>query len=305
MYRRRRQVVATSSRASFRLLRAAFALALLLSLAPPAPSASAHIANEKTEFPDIGAAPEAGDIVLLVALGVVPETPVFEPDARLTRRDLAAWAALAHRRAPGGEAPDLAALVAAGRPYLPSLSGDATLADVDRAIFDGRLRLSEEAGGAVTKAQAAAFIADHLGPAELRSFGVAPGPTGPVAEVRTETTPDGEASYTLVLAGRPYPVYEHARVVGPTDLTLWEGGTVVRSYLQAGSEGGAIVFAELGPPPSEGASEAGPGSRPPEGSSADEGRAAGATGSSPLPWLLALAGLLAVLAALVLARRPR
>ena len=56
---------------------------------------SAHIKNEGSQFPDIEFSDSQFEIVLLVGAGILPETPVFEPDLALTRTDLAAWAALA------------------------------------------------------------------------------------------------------------------------------------------------------------------------------------------------------------------
>ncbi|MEJ2359074.1 MAG: hypothetical protein P8Y13_13495, partial [Deinococcales bacterium] len=117
----------------------ALAAALALTLTT---LASAHIENQQTQFPDIGASQHKDAIVLLVALDILPQTPTFQPDQPFTRQDLAAWAALAHRKDPGGEAPDLAKLIQDGRSFVASSSGNATAADINKAIFDGKLDLA-------------------------------------------------------------------------------------------------------------------------------------------------------------------
>jgi hypothetical protein len=70
-------------------------------------SALAHIKNEATQFPDIEFSDARFDIVVLVGAGIIPETPVFEPDKRLSRLELATWVALAEGLLPGGETPDI------------------------------------------------------------------------------------------------------------------------------------------------------------------------------------------------------
>ena len=57
--------------------------------------ALAHIKNEASQFPDIEFSGSRFDIVVLVGVGIIPETPVFEPDLPMSKRELAVWAALA------------------------------------------------------------------------------------------------------------------------------------------------------------------------------------------------------------------
>ncbi|MBX5477311.1 MAG: hypothetical protein IRZ18_09355 [Clostridia bacterium] len=287
---------------SIRALTALVAVALVVGYAS---AAFAHVANQKTQFPDIAGDPNAADILLLVALNIVPQTPVFEPEATFTRRDLAAWAALAHRQAQGGEGPDLAQLVNKGKAYVPSLDGRATAADIDQAIFDGKLAL-DQPDATFTKSEAARFVAAHLTSDFVRKLGYAPGPAGVVTGVRVGQSPDGDPSYALVIDGHDYAVDEHPRVVGPTDLTLWKGQTVIRSYLAVSSEGEAIKFAELGQPSETTPSEAGSTSETgPAGSeSAPAATAPASPGpSAPWGWIVGLAGLLVVLGAVLFARR--
>ncbi len=67
--------------------------------------AAAHIKNEASQFPDIEFSDARFDIVVLVGAGIIPETPVFEPDAPFSRFDLATWAALAENLGVGGKPP--------------------------------------------------------------------------------------------------------------------------------------------------------------------------------------------------------
>jgi len=76
-------------------------------------NAAAHIKNEASQFPDIEFSDARFDIVLLVGAGIIPETPVFEPDTPFSRGDLASWAALAENLGAGGETPDTEKLAAA------------------------------------------------------------------------------------------------------------------------------------------------------------------------------------------------
>ena len=72
--------------------------------------ALAHIKNEASQFPDIEFSDSRFDIVVLVGAGIIPETPVFEPDKLISKRELAVWAALAAKLGSGGETPDIASL---------------------------------------------------------------------------------------------------------------------------------------------------------------------------------------------------
>ena len=76
-------------------------------------TAFAHIKNEASQFPDIEFSEARFDIVVLVGAGIVPETPVFEPDKPLSKRELATWVVLAAGLGSGGETPDPQALAAA------------------------------------------------------------------------------------------------------------------------------------------------------------------------------------------------
>lgn len=212
------------------------AATLLLAASP----AWAHITNQSTLYPDIGGSPQSRQIVLLTALGVIPETPTFNPNQLLTRTDLAAWAALTHHAAPGGESPDLATLEQKGTQWV-SGSGNATAADIDQAIFDGWLPLRNP-DQEFTKAEAAGFIAAHLSPALLNQLDAQLGPTGVITQVKTGVSPDGDTSYTFQIGGRWYPCYDHVMVIGSTDLSTWLHAELTHSYLRKTSDGDVLVY---------------------------------------------------------------
>lgn len=257
--------------------------------------AFAHIANEETQFPDIGTSHNKDAIVLLVALDILPQTPTFQPDQPFTRKDLAAWAALAHRKDAGSEAPDMAKLIEDGTSYVGSLTGNATATDINKAIFDGKLKLSN-ASQTFTHDQAAAFVADHLSASYVAALGVSSGPTGTISQVKTGTAPDGDTSYTLVIGGKDFPVYDHARVVGPTDLTLWQGKDLARSYQAKTSDGPALTYLVLAQSPATN-------SQPAQASPVKSPQ--GSTASSSLPkWIIGLVIVVVVLA-LIAFSRPR
>jgi hypothetical protein len=254
--------------------------------------ASAHIENQQTQFPDIGASQHKDAIVLLVALDILPQTPTFQPDQPFSRQDLAAWAALAHRKDPGGEAPDVAKLIQDGRSFVDSSSGNATAADINKAIFDGKLDLADPSQ-TFTHDQAAAFVADHLTPAFVAALGATAGPSGTISNVKTGTSPDGDTSYTLVIAGNDYPVYDHARVVGPTDLTLWQGKQLTRSYQAKEDNGPALTYLVMGQPAAAPTQTSSTAATPQPSSS-----------NPALRWIVGLAVLLVVVAAVAFFR-PR
>ncbi len=104
-------------------------------------NAAAHIKNEASQFPDIEYSDARFDIVLLVGAGIIPETPVFEPDAPFSRGDLATWAALAGDLGAGGETPDTETLaaVALERGLVESIDGQATYEEINKIFFRGQL----------------------------------------------------------------------------------------------------------------------------------------------------------------------
>ena len=215
-------------------------------------SASGHIKNEATQFPDIEYSAARFDIVVLVGAGIIPETPVFEPDKALSNAELAAWVALAAGLGRGGENADTAALAAAAleQGIVDSLEGDASLADLDRLFFAGDLGI-EDGEQVPTKAEAASLIATGLGSevghALLEKRNLAAGVVGEVTEVAIEEGHHGNV-YVLTVGGSKLQMGEHGRVAnGPTDLLQWEGRSVRRSFIRGSGEHAQWIYLEAEP----------------------------------------------------------
>ncbi len=215
-------------------------------------AANAHIKNEATQFPDIEFSDARFDIVVLVGAGIIPETPVFEPDKALSRAELAAWVALAEGLGRGGENPDTQALATAAidSGLLATLDGDATLADINRLFFAGALTL-DGAAEVPTKAEAASLIAGQLagdaGAALLEKRGLTSGPTGVISRVEVTEGHHGNA-YLMTIGETALPMDEHGRVAnGPTDLFQWEGRNVRRSFIRGEDDHANWLYLEAAP----------------------------------------------------------
>ena len=225
----------------------------LVALALFASSAAlAHIKNEATQFPDIEFSDARFDIVVLVGAGIVPETPVFEPDKALSKHELATWLALAEGLLPGGETPDVDALAAAAveQGLVDSLDGDATLADVNQLFFAGQLDM-EDPGRPPTKAEAASLIATALngeaGAALLEKRGLTIGASGAVTRIEITEGHHGDA-YVLTIGGETLAMDAHGRVAnGPTDLLQWEGRSVRRSFVKGSGHHANWLYLEAEP----------------------------------------------------------
>ncbi len=215
-------------------------------------SALGHIKNEATQFPDIEFSAARFDIVVLVGAGIIPETPVFEPDKALSNEELATWLALAAGLGKGGENPDTAALAAAAleQGIVDSLEGDASLAVINRLFFDGKLAL--EGGERIpTKAEAASFIATALGGEAgqvlLERRNLAAGVSGDVTEVAIEEGHHGNV-YVLTIGGSKLQMDEHGRVAnGPIDLLQWQGRSVRRSFIRGSGHHAQWMYLEAEP----------------------------------------------------------
>jgi len=210
--------------------------------------AIAHIKNEASQFPDIEFSESRFDIVVLVGAGIIPETPVFEPDQTFSKRDLATWAALSAKLGAGGETPDTGALAQAAlnQGLVDTLDGEATYADINRLFFAGQLTI-EDAQRTLSKAEAASLIAAQLhtdvGLALLAKLELKTGGTGEVNRVETRVGHHGSA-YFITVGGMTLEMDSHGRVAnGPTDLLQWQGRVVSRSFLRG--EGDAAMWAYL------------------------------------------------------------
>lgn len=277
-----------------------FAFVLGVFILAVAGGALAHVKNEETQFPDIEFSDARFDVVLLAAAGIVPETPVFEPERRLTKRDLASWVALAQGLGKGGETPDTDALakaaLAAG--VVASLDGDATFGELAAAFFPGQAA-PERAGETPTKAAAAKFLASQLtaatpGGSLLDRMRIAAGPTGAITSVESQGS-GHSASYVVTIGETKAPAYAHIRVAnGPADLLVWQG-LVVRRSLSRDIDGQMrLIYLEA--EPQAAVKTAAPAEKP---AAADE--RSSATG----PLLYGLLGAVAVLGVLLFARRRR
>jgi hypothetical protein len=214
--------------------------------------AQAHIKNEATQFPDIEFSAARFDIVVLVGAGIIPETPVFEPDKALSMSELATWGALAHGLKHGSETPDVAALaeLALQDGLVSTLDGDASLADVNRVLFAGELLL-DDGTRVPSKAEAASLIAAELDSAAglrlLESRGLVVTAGGEVLAVTTETGHHGN-TYVITVGGTTHAMDAHGRVAnGPTDLLQWEGRTIRRAFLRGSGEHAVWTYLEAAP----------------------------------------------------------
>ncbi len=215
-------------------------------------NASGHIKNEATQFPDIEFSNARFDIVVLVGAGIIPETPVFEPDKALSNEELAAWVALAEGLGRGGENPDTAALaaVALEQGFVESLAGDASLADLNRVFFAGNLDI-DDGERTPSKADAASLIATALGSevgqALLEKRNLAAGVSGVVTEVAIEEGHHGNV-YVLTIGDSKLQMDEHGRVAnGPTDLLQWEDRSVRRSFVRGSGSHAHWIYLEAEP----------------------------------------------------------
>ena len=210
----------------------------------------AHIMTENSQFPDIKESDARFDIVALVAIGIIPETPTFEPQRNLSHADLAAWGALAANLSAGGdEKPSVAELakLVQEKGLVSSLEGDATYAEINTVLFKGA-HVAEHPEAIPTRAEAARYIATGLasaaGTAVLEGKGLHFGPTGVVSGVEQKTNPDGGESSFITIGDTSIPMFTHGRVGnGPSDLAKWKDLTVSRSLIR--KKGGVSLWVYL------------------------------------------------------------
>ncbi len=209
----------------------------------------AHIMTDTSQFPDVKSSEARFDILVLVGLGVIPETTTFEPERKLSRFDLAVWAAMDAKLGPEGEKPDVTALANAAKEkgLVMILEGDATYADINTLFFQDKHDASQ-AATVPTRAQAASYILAGLvspvGASALENKSVVPGPVGVVSAVEEKTNPDGGTSFLITIGEITLPMYTHGRVGnGPSDLSKWKDRTVRRSFIR--KQGGISLWSYL------------------------------------------------------------
>lgn len=211
---------------------------LLIALMLIAGQSLAHIQSEKNLFPDIKDSEARFDIVVMVAAGVVPETKEFGPDQKLSRADLAAWAATVAKLVESSEKPDTATLSKAAleKGLVKSIEGDATYAELNAVFLQGKDQPAE-ANAVPTRGQAASYLARGMLTAAEGSLvgkaGLQAGPTGVVSKVESRTNPDGGSTNYMTIGDQTLPVYTHGKVGnGPTDLAKWNGLNARRTFIR-------------------------------------------------------------------------
>jgi hypothetical protein len=228
---------------------------LILFLSFFSTSTLAHTTNESTLFPDIKGSSARFDVILLVGIGIVPETNKFNPDTNLTRSDLAVWGALAHGLVVPvpGEAVDIQGIAstAMNKGIIDNLNGNASYKDINQVLFDGGLQI-DSSETMPTRAQAAEFIVANLeanikGESLLSRREMHLGPTGKVIDVQSKMNPDGGSTMYLTLGEESYAVYSHGKLAnGPVDLKQWKGKMVRRSIVRNLGQFQLWVFLEAG-----------------------------------------------------------
>lgn len=214
-------------------------------------SALAHIMTEKSQFPDIKESEARFDVVVLVAAGIIPETPTFEPQRNFSHADLAAWGALAANLNAGkDEKPGVVELAKLGleKGLVSSLAGDATYGEINTVLFKGA-HVAEHPEAIPTRAEAARYIAAGLaspaGAAVLEGKDLHFGATGVVASVEQKTNPDGGETSYITVGDTSIPMFTHGRVGnGPSDLAKWKGLTVNRSLIRKKGDVSLWVYLE-------------------------------------------------------------
>lgn len=215
-------------------------------------SVYAHVANEKTLYDDIDFSKAKEQIVYLRGLNIIaPEegAKLYKPKVKLTRAELAFWAAGFKKL--GGQDANKAELqrVAVEQGLVSSLEGYATYGDVNQAYFNGQAAV-ETPGAELSKEQFALFMGRFLnekvdGGTLFEQAGFEPGPSGIVEQVSFEMEGEGEHAYKVfrfTVEGTEYQVSKHPKIVyGPVDLSEWEGKEIVESWISSGEGGKKVI----------------------------------------------------------------
>jgi hypothetical protein len=271
-----------------------------------ASGALAHLKNEETQFPDIEFSDARFDVVLLAAAGIIPETPVFEPDRPLNRRDLAAWVALARGLGKGGETPntDVLAQAALTAGAVASIDGEATFGELAAVFFPGQATRGRE-HETPTKAAAAQFVASHLTTATesgtlLDRVRISAGPTGVITAVESQAAGhDHGTVYVVTIGETKAPADAHARLAnGPIDLLVWEGRVIRRSLSREIDGEMRLIYLEAEPHDASTAKNIAASDAAPAAAAEELSSAAG-------PLLYGLLASVALLGVLLFARRRR
>ena len=212
---------------------------ILLAMFAVYSQAEAHVLTDANQFPDIKTSEARFDIVVMVAAGIVPETPEFGPDKKLSRADIAAWASnVAGLLGKPSAKPDVNALAKAAldQGLVKSIEGDATYAEINALFFAGKDQPAQPEG-VPTRGQAASYLAKGVATpvpgSLLEKSGLQAGPTGAVTNVESRTNPDGGSTNYVTIGDTTLPVYAHAKVGnGPSDVAKWKGLTARRTFIR-------------------------------------------------------------------------
>ncbi|MDF2721451.1 MAG: hypothetical protein K0Q59_1126 [Paenibacillus sp.] len=292
---------------------AAIACGLLLGgwmlLFPLGQPASAHIVNERNLYEDVQQMAGKDDLVFLTGIQAIVydhSVSLFKPKEKLTRKELAHWAASFFRLKPSGTAAELAQ-AALQQGLVASLDGNATYADANKAFFGGAAQV-DKPEQELTREAYAAFLAPYVskpinGKSLIERAGYAPGPSGTVEAVETR----GADAVYVTVSGKVYPLAMHPRVLhAAADAAQWKGLALGRSWLAADAAGGGqLLLLDFAASPSQ-AQQAGAAAatQPSAGAAASSAAHAGHTGGeqahaahagqakrSPPVWLLLRSGL--------------
>ena len=198
----------------------------------------AHTDNETTLFPDIAEHEARYDILMLAAMGIIPESDKFQPENVLPRRELAVWGMLAARQGVLTETDsEQLAELALRQNIIESLEGSASYDDINNVLFHGSLA-PEQGNANPSRAEAVSFIVANLereitGGSLLSKLGMQRGPAGKVEKVESKMNPDGSSTFYVTIAGIKIPFYSHGKVAnGPVDVGQWQNREIARSVIR-------------------------------------------------------------------------
>ncbi len=187
----------------------------------------------------------------LHGLGVIAAdhgTPLFKPQEKLTRADLAYWiGSFLHLMGDDRHVkPEDLAKEAVKQGYVSSLQGNATYKDVNHAYFEGQLKV-EQPDGELTREEFALFVAKNRtqnvnGKTLYDIAEYEPGPAGIVEAVSVQEAKGAEGStgkiYSLKVNGNRFVLSAHPNVLhGAVDPFTWEGKRITESWLMKVDKG--------------------------------------------------------------------
>lgn len=208
-------------------------------------SVYAHVTNEKTIYDDIEFSEAKEEIVYLRGLNAIAHergAHLFKPQDKLTKAELAFWAATFNKLGGHDTKTEDLQKAALENGLIDALEGNATYADVNNAYFVRKAPV-EKPVSELTKEEFALFMGQFLkvkvdGQTLFDMAGYDPGPSGIVEKVSFEMEGEGENAYKVfsyTIDGKEYQVSSHPKILyGPVDLSAWEGKKIGESWLSGG-----------------------------------------------------------------------